>query len=216
MGLFSNRNDGADEHIQTRIKENEINMRESFGERFHDWRLGFSVEWDSIVKGIVCAVLVVLFSLLQTTIFTKFKPFGAVPDLMLSLVVAISMTEREKWGAVVGVAAAFVIESIGGATVTLLPLLYMPAGYICGILTIHYFRDSFVVRAVYTAATQALRVLVTAIVLVATVGDITLIDMLKHAILPEFLSGTLFAVLPHAAAKVCLRPFNKTRDEMVN
>jgi len=213
MGLFPNRN--PDDHIHTRVKENEINMRESFGDRFRDWRLGFSVEWDSIVKGIVCGVLVILFSLLQTTIFTKFRPFGAVPDLILPLVVAISMTEREKWGAIVGVAAAFVIESLGGSSVTLLPLLYMPAGYICGILTVNYFRDSAAVRAVYTLVTMAARILVTAIILAATVGDINIIDMLTHALIPEFLAGVLFAPLPHIAAKVCLRPFNKTRDEMV-
>ena len=213
MGLLPNRN--PDEHIHTRVKENEINMRESFGDRFRDWRLGFSVEWDSIVKGIVCGVLVILFSLLQTTIFTKFRPFGALPALILSLVVAISMTERETWGAIVGVAAAFVIESLGGSSVTLLPLLYMPAGYICGILTVNYFRDSAAVRAVYTLVTMAARILVTAIILAATGGDINIIDMLTHALIPEFLAGVRFAPLPHIAAKVCLRPFNKTRDEMV-
>ncbi|MBE6598306.1 MAG: hypothetical protein E7638_02550 [Ruminococcaceae bacterium] len=213
MGFLPNGN--GDEHIRSRIRENEIDMRESFGDRFKGWRLGFSVEWDSILKGIVCGVLVVLFSLLQTTIFTKFKPFGAVPDLILPLVVAISMTEREKWGAIVGIAAAFVIESLGGSSVTLLPLLYMPAGYICGILTVHYLRDSVAVRAVYTLVSQAARVIITAIILAATVGDINIIDMLTITLIPEFFAGVIFAPLPHIAAKLCLRSFNKTREERV-
>ncbi len=215
MSLFLNSKQDEDNHIQERVKETEVNMRESFGDRFREWRLGFSIEWDTIMKGAVCAVLVALFALLQTTIFTKFRPFGAVPDLMLSLVVAISMTEREKWGAIVGVAAAFVIESLGGATVTLLPLLYMPAGYFSGLFTIYYFRDSIAVRAMYTLVTQAVRVLITAVILVMTVGGITVLDMFRYALVPEFLAGTCFAFLPHLAAKVCLRPFNKTRDEMV-
>ena len=175
----------------------------------------FSLEWDSITKGVVCGILVVFFSLLQTTVFTKLQPFGAVPDLMLSLVVAIAMTEREKWGAVVGTAAAFVIESIGGSPVTLLSLLYMPVGYICGMLTVHYFRDSVAVRAMFTVVTQAIRVLITVIILAATVADITLGDMLTLAVIPEFLAGVVFAPIPHIAAKLCLRPFNKTREERV-
>ncbi len=174
-----------------------------------------TLEWDSILKGLVCGALVVFFSLLQTTVFTKFKPFGAVPDLLLSLVCAIAMTEREKWGAVLGVAAAFVVESVGGSAVTLLPLLYMPVGYICGILTVHYFRDSVAVRVAYTFVIQAIRVVFTAVILTATVGEINPIDMIRLVLVPEFIAGVIFAPLPHLAAKVCLRPFNKTREERV-
>ena len=178
---------------------------------FRGRRSGVTLQWDSIVKGLVCGFLVVLFSLLETTIFTKFRPFGVVPDLMLSLVVAISMTEREKWGAIVGTAAAFVIESLGGSPVTLLPLLYMPVGYVCGILAVHYFRDSVAVRAVFTLVTQAVRVLITAVILAATVGDINLVDMMTLAVIPEFFAGVLFAPLSHIAAKLCLRPFQSNR-----
>ncbi len=178
-------------------------------------RSGMTLEWDSILKAVVCGALVVFFSLLQTTIFTKFKPFGVVPDLMLSLVCAIAMTEREKWGAVIGIAAAFVVESVGGSAVTLLPLLYMPVGYICGILTVHYFRDSAAVRVTYTLMIQAIRVIFTAVVLTATVGALNPLDMVRLVLIPEFFAGVLFAPLPHLAAKVCLRPFNKTRDERV-
>lgn len=193
----------------------EVNRRDSFWERIRGWRLGVTLEWGSILKGLVCAGMIVVLSLLQTTVFTKFKPFGAVPDLLLPLVVAISMTEREKWGAIVGIAAAFVVESIGGSTVTLLPLLYMPAGYICGILTVHYFRDSAAVRVVYTLVTQLARVLITGLILVATVGDISLVGIIRAVMIPEFLAGVLFAPLPHLLAKLCLRPFNKTRAERV-
>ncbi len=198
---------------QSGIKADEVDLRTRPADGFTDKRGGGSVSWDSIWKGVVCAVLVVLLSLLQTTIFTKFKPFGVVPDLILPLVVAISMTEREKWGAVVGVAAAFVIESLGGSTVTLLPIPYMLSGYVCGILTVHYFRDAVAVRALYTVVTQVARVLITAIILVATIGDINIIEMLTHTLIPEFFAGILFAPIPHLLAKLALRPFNKTREE---
>lgn len=214
-----------DKAADIRVRPNESHLNEGvtnggnrwarLGEGIRGWRLAVTLEWDTILKGIVCGMMIVFFSLLQTTVFTKFKPFGAVPDLLLPLVVSISMTEREKWGAVVGIAAAFVIESLGGSTVALLSLLYMPAGYICGILTVHYFRDSLAVRAVYTIAAQFIRVIVTAVILVATVGDISLVDMICLVVIPEFFAGILFAPLPHLAAKLCLRPFNKTRAERV-
>ena len=125
------------------------------------------------------------------------------------------MTEREKWGAVCGLAGAFVIESLGGSPLTLLPLLYMPAGYVCGLLTVHNFRDSAAVRALYTAVSSAGRAVFTLIAVILTVGDLPLTDALTRTVLPEFAANLLFAALPHAAAWLALRPFNKSRDAKV-
>lgn len=188
---------------------------ESLTDRLREWRLALNMDGEAIAKGAVCALLIALFSLIQTTLFTRFRPFGAVPDLILPLVIAVAMTERERWGAVVGLIAAFVIESLGGSRLTLLPLLYMPAGYVCGLLTIYYFRDSAAVRALYTVISSIARAFFTLITLVMTVADISLAAAVTDIVLPELAANLLFAAIPHAAAYFALRPFNKSRDAKV-
>ena len=195
------------------ITEKKIDLHKS-GETGGLFRLP-RIDTDILWRVLVSAGLLIFFALLQTTIFARFRPFGAVPDLMLPLVIAIGMTEREKWGAVFGIAAAFVIESLGGAPVSLLALLYMPAGYLSGILTIEMFRDSFAVRLLFTAVGCALHMLFTLATLALTVEGFTFLRGLTGAVLPEFLSSMVFAALPHLLAKAALRVFHKPREERV-
>jgi len=178
---------------------------ETLLEKFHGWRLGISIEVEPIIRALVCLVLISFFALLQTTLFTRFQPFGAVPDLMLSLVVAISMIAREKWGAVSGILAAFVIESLGGVSVTILSLLYMPVGYVCGLLTVYYFRDGFAVRALYTGVTALARVLFSLLVLVLSKPSVSLPDAALYVMIPEFFATVAFSFLPHLAVKYAFR-----------
>lgn len=185
---------------------------ESLREALHGWRLGFSIDLETLLKSLVLAFLLILFSLLQTTLFTHFRPFGAVPDLILPLVVAVSMVFREKWGAIFGLTAAFVIESLGGSTFTILPLLYMPAGYVVGLCSVYYFRDSIAVRSLYTLITTLLRSVFTLITFAATLADLNLITVFTLAIIPEFLSTLVFSPLPHLLAKLILRPFTHDRS----
>jgi hypothetical protein len=186
---------------------------ESLRERLHGWRLGVSLDGESIVKGLICAFLLIIFSLTQTTLFTRFRPFGAVPDLILPLTVAVAMVLREKWGAVFGLISAFIIESLGGSSFTILPILYMLTGYIVGICSIYYFRDSVAVRIIYTLFTSAVRAAFTLITLFATVGDLDLIYAITAVLIPEFAANTVFAFLPHIAAKLILRPISYKSKE---
>ena len=70
------------------------NKNDSLTEKVRGWRLGLSLDGESLAKGGVCAILLVFFALLQTTLFTRFRPFGAVPDLILPLVAAIGISEK--------------------------------------------------------------------------------------------------------------------------
>ena len=184
-------------------------LRTQFRSRFP------GIDLDVALRLLVSAGLLLFFALLQTTIFARFRPFGAVPDLMLPLVIAIGITEREKWGAVFGIVAAFVIESLGGAPVSLLALLYMPAGYLSGILTIENFRDSFAVRVLFTVVGCAVHMGFTLATIALTVEGFSVPLAMKTAVLPELLSSLVFAALPHLAAKAALRTFHKPREEKV-
>ncbi len=85
-----------------------------------------SIEGVDVARFFICAALLVLFASFQVTLFSKFRPFGAVPDLMIAFTVAIAFSEGERFGGIAGLVGAFVIESLSGTGVALLPLLYMP------------------------------------------------------------------------------------------
>lgn len=177
-------------------------------------RLGIQVNSEDIIKGAVSALLMIFFVLLQTTFFVRFAPFGKVPDLMLIFVLAIGVCEGEKWGAVFGLVAAFVIQALGssGTGPELLPLVYMPVGLVGGILSKYYLRHTFPVMASYALAATLLRSIITVItasvMLKASLGEI-----ITKIALPEYFSTAIISPLPFLTTWFVLRIFHKTRAE---
>ena len=181
--------------------------------RFNSWRLSFSIDGEAIAKAAILAFFIIFFSITQTTLLARIRPFGAVPDLLLPFVVAVAMSEKEKWGAVVGLISAFVIDALGGVTIMLLPLLYVPVGIFCGLLTTYRFRDSFSVAALFTVVTTVLRAFISLIIGFNTIHGITLGQTFTDVVLPGLLANMVFAAIPHLLVRLTMRPFHKTRAE---
>ncbi len=213
------RRSAANSDIHNRIPQREgeaVKFYHRILDRFHMWRLGISVNIENIIKGLICGALIVVFAMLQITVFSRIRPFGAIPDLMLPLVIAIGFSEGERWGGVSGLAAAFLIECLGSAGVTLLPLLYVPCGFIAGVLGTYYLRDSFVIRLAGTFVSGILRALVTVIYICITFDSPNASLMFGDRVIPEFVSTFIFALLPHVAAWLSFKPFHKSRAERIN
>ena len=199
---------------ETVISEKEIDLHRTESRSLRQ-RIKAIIDADVAARFVVCGLLLVFFALLQTTVFARFRLLGAVPDLMLPLTIAVGMTERGRWGAIFGIAAAFVIESLGGATVSVFAPLYMLAGYLAGCLTEEIFRDTPATRAAYTLAACFAHIFFTLFTLFATVEELRFGDALRLAVLPEFLASLVFAPIPHAVAWLALKPFHKPREEKV-
>lgn len=185
-------------------------------DRLHMWHLSISVNIDSVIKALAIGFMILVFALLQTTVFSKLRPFGAIPDLMLPLVIAIGISEGERWGGVSGLVAAFLIDCLASTGITLLPLLYVPCGFIAGVLGTYYLRDSAVIRVLFSVAAGVFRALFTVIYLLITYKSPDGGIVFGKIVWPEFVSTLVFSVIPHVVAWLAMKPFHKTRAERVD
>lgn len=175
----------------------------------------FSIDAVALSKaGVLIAVMIVAI-LAQTTFCRRFTFFGAVPDLMLPFVIAVAAAEGERWGGVFGLIAAFISEALGGVGLTILPIIYMPVGYVCGLLARYYLTGSVAVRTMYSLCSLFPRALATWLYVCHTYDNFDGVYVLVHTILPE--AGiTFICSLPmHLIVWAIMRPFHKTREQRV-
>lgn len=182
-------------------------------------RLGFpglsiSIDSEDIFKACIIAGFMIFFALMQTTFFARFSPFGAIPDLMLAFCAAVAQSEGEKWGGVCGLIAAFVIQSLGGVSGLphVLPLLYMPVGYVVGVLSGYYFSSSIPVKIMYIIGCGVLRMLFTVAVAAFDLSA-SPAQLFFDVAIPEFFSTALLAPAVYILIYIGIKPFHKTRAE---
>ena len=180
----------------------------------------FNIEKEWVFRVLIVAALTVFFAITETTFAARFPLFGETPDLMLGLVIAVAMTEGERFGAVTGLCAGLLIDALGSVgVVSLTPLLYVPVGYAVGILTENYFTGRWPVRALYTLAAGIPRALLTVIVLRGSdtvAAEMAGWQMFFGVVVPGYFSTAVAAVLPHLAAWLTLRAFHKSRAQRIS
>lgn len=186
----------------------------SLSDTLHGKILAFNLDKELLLRSVIAAALLILMAVFQTSFAARFKLFGATPDLMLGLVVAISMTEGPKFGAFTGLFAGLIIDALGNVSPALSPLLYVPVGIFCALLTELYVTRSIPVRAVFTVAVGVPRALLS-LVQLELYHTVPLGRALVDSIFPEYLATVFAALLPHFLAWITLRSFHKTRAEKV-
>ena len=185
-------------------------------EYIHLKRLSFSVEKEAVFRFLITFFLLIFFSIFQTTFGARFQLFGAVPDLMLGFVIAVAMSEGEKWGAVTGLFAGLIIDALGGPAVPVSVLLYVFVGWTAGFLTENVFTSSIPVRIIYSVGAGFGRMLLSGLLLLTKHNGMTVAQAFTDVLLPEYLSTLLLAVFPHLVCHLCLHRFHKTRAERIN
>ena len=147
-----------------------------------------------VVFGVSLALLLLLGAVIQTSIFGRLTYIGAVPDIMLCMVLCIAYFNGRHYGAITGLAAGALIEAIASSGIVLLPLFYMLFGYIAG----HYSRavqpKRFIPYLFYLMFALFLRAALTILYACLTYQNIHLVQILLHAVLPEMLATALAGI----------------------
>lgn len=171
------------------------------------YQLGVTV--SAVVKHVVYAIAGLLLILLQISFFPKIRPFGAAPDVLIVAVFAVAMFENERVGAVFGLAVGFVVEAAGGIGVSLLPLVYMLVGYICGVVATEYYKRSFVLFLIFDASILLVRMFTTLMYIVFTWSVVDLSVVLPKVLIPEALSTLVISPFPAILIYLISRIFRK-------
>ena len=141
---------------------------------------------SKIIAYTVClSLLVLLVSVMQVSIFSRFSIFGATPDLMICVVLCVAFFVGRYAGAITGMCAGFFIEAIGSVGISLLPLFYLFLGYVAG----HYARVSYPKRypvyLCYLFLTVIYRMMITLTYVGLTYESFSLLEVTAKILLPE-------------------------------
>ncbi len=102
------------------------------------------ISWQTLLKkSIIWGIWLFLVAIIQTSFFSVWRPFGAVPELVLPAVIAIAIYDRERMGTIAGIMGGYIIDALGGVGLSLSPLLYMLCGAITALLAYSVFRRDF-------------------------------------------------------------------------
>lgn len=138
---------------------------------------------------------------LQTTLFSKIRLLGVVPDLCFGTLLLISFFCGKEAGAVTGIAAGFAVEAIGSVGISLLPVFYLFCGYVCGYFTRAMVPRRFGAFAAVLGAAVPVRGAITLVYICLTYDKVRLIQILIHTVLPEMLVTAAFACVLYAPVK---------------
>ena len=133
---------------------------------------------------VAIGLLLIVASILQVSLFSRFRLLDAVPDLMMVTVLCIAFFCGRYAGAITGISAGFLIDSIGTTGITILPLCYFLCGYIIG----HYARasqKSFVSYLIYLGCLLPIRAAVTILYACMSYHNVNLPQILVRSVLPE-------------------------------
>ena len=166
--------------------------------------MGFEAQARSrlVVFGVSLAILILGGAILQTSVFGKLTYIGAVPDLMLCIVLCVAYFNGRHHGAITGLAAGALIETIASSGIVLLPLFYMVFGYVAG----HYARavqpKRLIPYLIYLMFALLLRASITLLYTCLIYQQINLLQIFVHAVIPEMLATALAGIALYLPLKL--------------
>ena len=105
-------------------------------------------------KWITACVLTVLMYVLQTTLLQRISIAGAVPNLIIILLVVISYRYGQVNGLIYGFIAGLFVDLMDGTYLGLFALLYMLLGYALGFANKIYDKDDYTIPLIITGLTD--------------------------------------------------------------
>ena len=147
--------------------------------------------------------------ILQTTLFSRVRIFGAVPDLCFATLILISYFCGKEVGAITGIAAGFAVDALGSVGISVLPIAYLFCGYVCGHFTRAIQPKRFLAYLTVIAMAIPVRMAITLINICINYSTIHMVDLLTDILLPEAAATFALGLILYAPIQWICKFMNK-------
>lgn len=158
-----------------------------------------------LYRALMLAAAVWVLGLLQTSFLPHFALFGAVPDLILALVLVTARETDEKFGGTVGLLAgslAFILGDVGAA---LWILFYAALGFLAGVLSKYVLGKNYPSYLVFASAACLLKMTYSLLLCALLSADAQPLRALLESFLPEAILTFVAAALLYVPLRAFVR-----------
>lgn len=171
--------------------------------------------WQTLFKkGLVWGCWLFVLVVAETSFFSLFRPFGAVPDLVLPAVIAIGIYDRERMGAIAGLVGGYLADALGGVGLSLSPLVYMLCGCFFALLAYSVLRRDFISWLVAVSVSLTVSGAASVICAYASVTNahFGVEDLFLRLLFPQFFSSVICGVGVYFLTKAIWNRFFNNRE----
>jgi cell shape-determining protein MreD len=166
----------------------------------------------TVGRCLLFGVFLFLTAACQVSFFSATAVFPATPDLLLAAVMGLAVCDGERTGAVSGIAAGVFSEALGGTGIMLMPVFYMLAGYVFGIVTRFFLNRNFLSWIVYMLIAAFARSVWSLLYLAAIETGFNFLTVFSKIITPEFLMTVIFSLPMYFLCRLCAKPFHRKSE----
>lgn len=149
-----------------------------------------------MIRNRICtALLIIVFYLLQTTVFHSIALANVVPNLLLILTVSIAYLRGSNEGVIVGFICGLMLDMQFGSVMGLYAFIYLFIGFVVGSWRKMYFTDEYFIPSILVIISDFVYGVFYYIVEFLLRGRLDFGFYFIHIILPEMIYTFLVSIL---------------------
>lgn len=173
------------------------------------------VTWQTLAKkSLIWGIWLFFLAIIQTSFFSVLRPFGAVPDMVLTAVIVIAIYDKERTGTIAGLTGGFIADALGSTGLSFSPLVYMICGCITAILAYSVLRRDFISWIIGTVLSLIISGIASIISLYssASASHVGFSHILTELLIPQFLASLVIGIPVYIVTKMIWSRFFNNRE----
>ncbi|MBO5281178.1 MAG: rod shape-determining protein MreD [Clostridia bacterium] len=170
------------------------------------------ITWQKLTrKSIVWSLWLFAAALVQTSVLSRYQPFGVVPEIVLPCVIAIAIHDGERSATICGITGGLIIDSLGSGGFSASAVVYMLLAVAAAFLTYSVLSRDFLSWAIATVFALAVCNVVSSIYAGISVGA-PFFEYLGRTFFRYIFSSFIFSLPFYVVTRLIWRRFFNNRE----